>query len=155
MRRPRSGHFLSLFFEFTDSTVIVVACAGWESGKPVFGFSTFPGGARRGGGNVKISPVLRDFQGAVESMENLWLVFHALHRPVISTAPLLPYRKGGGTGDCTLHRRSSRDLAAPILRAYSVSLIASASRSNSAKLTPGLRYCSTFSSDFSFSNGVR
>ena len=150
-----AADFLSLVFEFTDRTVIVVACAGWESGKPVFGFSTFPGGARRGGGNVKISPVLRDFQRAGGSMENLWLVFHTFHRSVISTAPRLPYRKGGGSGDCTLHRRNSRDLAAPILRAYSVSLMASASRSSSAKLTPGLRYCSSLSSDFSFSHGVR
>ena len=55
----------------------------WETG---FGFSTFPGGARLGGGNVKIPPVLRDFQGAVGSVENLGLVFHASHGAGISTA---------------------------------------------------------------------
>jgi len=36
-----------------------------------------------------------------------------------------------------------------------VSLIARASRSNAARLRPGLRNCSAPSSDFSFSNGVR
>jgi len=55
----------------------------WETD---FGFSTFPGGARPGGGNVKIPPVLRDFQGAVGSVENLGLVFHAFHGTGISTA---------------------------------------------------------------------
>jgi hypothetical protein len=134
---------------------MVIACAGWIKWETGFWFSTFPGGARRGGGNVKIPPVLRDFQGAVERVENLGLVFHAFLGPGISTAPRLRYRNGGGSGDCTLHCRNSRDLAAFILRAHSVSLIASASRSNSAKLRPGLRYCSARSSDFSFSNGVR
>jgi hypothetical protein len=52
-------------------------------------FSTFPGGARLGGGNVKIPPLLRDFQGAVGIVENLLLVFHDSHRPVVSTAPPL------------------------------------------------------------------
>ena len=80
------------------------------------------------------------------------MVFHAFHAPGISTAL---YRNGGGIGDSTLHCRSSRDLALFILRAHSVSLIASASRSNSPKLRPALRYCSDRSSDFSFSNGVR
>jgi hypothetical protein len=55
----------------------------WKTG---FWFSTFPGGARPGGGNVKISPGLRDFQGAVERVENLGLVFHSFHGPGISTA---------------------------------------------------------------------
>src|SRR5579863_2612102 len=49
-------------------------------------FSTFPCGVRLGGGNVEISPGLRDFQGAVESVGNLPLVFHAFHGPAISTA---------------------------------------------------------------------
>ena len=39
---------------------------------------------RRGGGNVKIPP--RDFQGAVERVENLGLVFHPFHGLGISTA---------------------------------------------------------------------
>jgi len=109
---------------------------------------------RWGGGNVKIPPVLRDFQGAVGSVENLGLVFHAFHGPGISTAPWLRYRNRE-SGDCILQCRSSRDLAAVICRAHSVSLIASAFRSSSARLRPGLRYCSACSSDFSFSNGVR
>ena len=86
--RARSVRLPFLWFWFQQRTVIVVACAGWESGKPGLGFSTFPGGARRGGGNVKIPPVLRDFQGAVGSVGNLGLVFHAFHGPAISTAPL-------------------------------------------------------------------
>jgi len=52
-------------------------------------FSTFPGGARQGGGNGKISPSLRDFQGPVERVGNPLLVFHAFHGLGISTAPLL------------------------------------------------------------------
>ena len=44
--------------------------------------------AKLGGGNVGISRFLRDFQGAVESVENLFLVFHAFHGPGISTAPV-------------------------------------------------------------------
>jgi len=124
----------------------------WETW---FWFSTFPGGARRGGGNVKIPLGLRDFQGAVGSVGNLVLVFHTFHRPGISTAPRARYRNGGGSGNCTLQCRRSRDLAAFILRAQSVSLIESASRSSSARLSPGLRDCSAPSSDFSFSNGVR
>jgi hypothetical protein len=55
----------------------------WETG---FGFSTFPGGARPGGGNVKIPAVLRDFHGAVGSLENLGLVSQAFHGTGISTA---------------------------------------------------------------------
>jgi hypothetical protein len=154
MSRPRSGRLP--FFGFwvqreNRHRHRVCRVEKWETR---FGFSTFPGGARPGGGNVKIPPVLRDFQGAVGSVENLGLVFHASHGTGISTAPRLRYRNGG-SGDCTLHCRSSRDLATFILRAHSVSLIASASRSNSTKLRPGLRYCSARSSDFSFSNGVR
>ena len=154
MSRPRSGRlpffwFLGLIRNHHRHRVRRVE--KWETG---FGFSTFPGGARPGGGNVKIPPVLRDFQGAVGSVENLGLVFHASHGPGISTAPRLRYRNGG-SGDCTLQCRSSRDLAAVICRAHSVSLIASAFRSSSARLRPGWRYCSACSSDFSFSNGVR
>ena len=36
-----AADFLSLVSEFTDRTVIIVACAGWESGKPVFGLPLF------------------------------------------------------------------------------------------------------------------
>lgn len=42
--------------------------------------------SRRSGGNVGISPLLRDFQGAVGSWENLLLVFQAFHGSAISTA---------------------------------------------------------------------
>jgi hypothetical protein len=73
--------------------------------------------------------------------------------PGISTASAR-YRNGGGNGHSTLHRRSSRILAAFMRRAHSVSLIASACRSNSAKLKPGFRYCPARSSDCSFFNGV-
>lgn len=124
----------------------------WETR---FWFSTFPPGTRPGGGNVRIPLGLRDFQGAVGSLGNLGLVFQAFHGTGISTARRPRYRNGGGTGNCTLQCRSNRDLAAFILRAHSVSLISSASRSSSAQLRPGLQYCSARSSDFSFSNGVR
>jgi hypothetical protein len=78
-----------LVFEFAYRTVIIVACAGWESGKPVFGFPLFHAVYALGGGNVKISPFLRDFQGVVGSVGNLGLVFHAFHHSVISTASRL------------------------------------------------------------------
>ena len=115
----------------------------------------FPMAVKPGCGNVGISRFLRDFQGTVERVGKLFLLFHSFHGPGISTAPQLCYRNRGGSGDWTLHCRSSRDLAAFIWRAHSVSLIAIASRSSCVKLMPGLRYCSTRSSDFSFSNGVR
>jgi len=84
-----------------------------------------------------------------------WVWFSTLSTdPAFPRPPWLRYRKGG-SGDCILQCRSSRDLAAVICRAHSVSLIASAFRSSSARLRPGLRYCSACSSDFSFSNGVR
>src|SRR5712691_2299646 len=88
MSRPRSGRlpffwFLGLIRNHHRRRVRRVE--KWET---VFWFSTFPGGARSGGGNVKIPPVLRDFHGAVGSVENLGLVFHAFHGPGISTAPL-------------------------------------------------------------------
>lgn len=148
-----AADFLSLVLGLEREPSSSSRAPGGKVGTVVW-VSTFPGGARPGGGNVKIPPVLRDFQEAVGSVENLGLVFHAFHGPGISTALRLRYRNGG-SGDCTLHCRSSRDLAAFIWRAHAVSLIASASRSNSARLRPGLRYCSARSSDFSFSNGVR
>jgi hypothetical protein len=55
----------------------------WETG---LWFSTFPSDASWGGGNVEISLLLRDFQGAVGSVGNLLSVFHAFHGPGISTA---------------------------------------------------------------------
>ncbi len=66
-----------------------------------------------GGGNVKIPRLLRDFQGAVGNVKNLYLVFHVFHGPGISTASRIRYRNAdGGTGSGTLQRRSNRALAA-------------------------------------------
>ena len=97
---------------------------------PFFGFvfGVSHRNRRRGGGNVGISPLLRDFQGAVGSGENLGLVFHAFHGPGISTAlrGAWPHWNLGGTGDSILHWRSSCALAAVIFRAEAVSLICSA-----------------------------
>ena len=115
----------------------------------------FPMAAKRGGGNVGISRHLRDSQGAVGRVGKLLLLFHSFQGPGISTALRSRYRIRSGSGDCTLHCPSSRHLAAFIRRAHSVSLSARASRSSSARLSPGLRYRSAPSSDFSFSNGVR
>jgi hypothetical protein len=119
-------------------------------------FSTFPSGAKPGCGNVGISRRSRDFQGAVGRVENLLLVFHAFHGPVISTALLLGefQRNRGGTGDSILHCRNSFTFAAPILRAHSVSLVAIACRSNCANPMFGFRYWMASGSDFSFSYGV-
>ena len=88
MRRPRAADFLSSVLVLRENRRRhrVRRVEKWETG---LWFSTFPGGARPGGGNVKIPPVLRDFQGAVGSVENLGLVFHAFHGPGISTAPRL------------------------------------------------------------------
>jgi hypothetical protein len=84
---PHSGDFLSWCWfgcsKEKPSHHRVRRVGKWETG---FWFSTFPGGVRRGGGNVEISPGLRDFQGAVGSVENLLVVFQAFHGPVISTA---------------------------------------------------------------------
>ena len=152
MRRPRSGRLPFFgFLGFRETTKVIVA-SGWGKVGNLLLVFHFPMAAKPGGGNVGISRFLRDFQGAVEGVGKLFLLFHSFHGPGISTAR---YRNGGGTGDCILHCRSNRDLALLILRAYSVSLIASASRSSSPRLTPGLRYCSACSSDFSFSKGVR
>src|SRR5439155_7425230 len=120
----------------------------WET---AFRFSTFPCGTCPGGGNVKIPRVLRDFQGAVGSVENLGLVFHAFHGPSISTALRSPNFGNDGVWHC----RSNLALAALIRRAHSVSLMASARFSSSDKLNPGFNNRSASGSDCSFSNGVR
>jgi hypothetical protein len=131
-----------------------VASGGGKVGNLLLVFH-FPMAAKPGCGNVGISRFLRDFQGTVERVGKLLLLFHAFHRPGISIAPWPCHRNRGGSGVWTLQSRSSRALAAFICRAHSVSLIAIASRSSCVKLFPGLRYCSICSSDFSFSNGVR
>jgi hypothetical protein len=41
MRRPRSGRLPFFGFGFRERTVIVIACAGWKSEKPLFGFPLF------------------------------------------------------------------------------------------------------------------
>jgi hypothetical protein len=155
VRRPRSGRLPFFgFWIFRDTTGVIVASGCGKVGNLLLVFH-FLMAAKPGGGNVEISRFLRDFQGTVERVGKLLLLFHSFHGPGISTAPPLCYRNRGGSGDWTLHCRSNRDLAAFIWRAHCVSLIAIASRSNCAKLMPGLRYCSTRSSDFSISNGVR
>ena len=147
-KRPAS--FL-WFWVFKETAGVVVASGCGKVGNLLLVFH-FPMDAKPGCGNVGISRFLRDFQGAVERVGKLFLLFHSFHGPGISTAR---YRNGGGTGGCALHCRSNRALALLILRAHSVSLSASASRSSSPRLTPGLRCCSARSSDFSFSQGVR
>ena len=111
MRRPRSGRLPFFGFLFREGIVIVVAsgCGKVVNLLLVFRFSM---AAKPGCGNVEISRLLRDFQGAVERVGKLLLLFHAFHGPGISTGPRLRYRNRGGTGDCTLHCRSSRPLAA-------------------------------------------
>ena len=54
----------------------------------VLGFSVFRArlDTRRSCGNVGISLILRDFQGTVDRVGNLPLVFHAIHSSVITIA---------------------------------------------------------------------
>jgi len=40
--RPRSGP-TSFLWRIEKKTVVIVACAGWKGGKPVFGFPPFQG----------------------------------------------------------------------------------------------------------------
>jgi hypothetical protein len=155
VRRPRSGRLP--FFGFLcceRQTGVVVACAAGESGKPGFGFPLFHA-AHAGLWECGNLAVWARFPRGGGKRGKAAFAFPRFPWPRHFHSLPARYRNGGGSGDCTLHCRSSRDLAAFIRRAHSVSLIASASRSNSAKLSPGLRYCSARSSDFSFSSGVR
>ena len=149
-----AADFLSLFFDFQKENKNRRRERLWESGKPVFGFPLFHG--REAGlwecGNLAL---FARFPRAGGKSGKAAFAFPRFPRARHFHSPRLPYRKHGGSGVCILHSRSSRDLAAFTWRAHSVSLIASASRSNSGKLMPRLRYCSARSSDFSFSNGVR
>ena len=129
---------------------MIVASGGGKVGNLLLVFH-FSMAAKPGGGNVGISRFLRDSQGTVEKVGNLSLVFHAFHGPGISTA--LPQRNFGKDG--VWHCRSNLALAALIRRAHSVSLMARARFSSSAKLKPGFKNRSASSSDCSFSNGVR
>ena len=127
----------------------------WETW---FWFSTFPSGAMPGCGNVGISRLLRDSQGAVESGEKLLLLFHAFHGPGISIAfpafPARPHVVPRASGDSLLQRRSNATRAAVIFRAHSVSLIFCATWSSRAKLMPSFKYFSASGKLFHFSNGV-
>ncbi len=118
-QRPTS--FLR-FFEMKTGVVVASGRGKVENLLLVFHFSR---AAKPGGGNVEISRLLRDFQGTVERVGKLLSLFHAFHRPGISTAPSVAeapvYRLG--RGDSILHRRSNCSFAAANFRAHSVSLI--------------------------------
>jgi len=129
----------------------------------LFGFESWDRETRRrSGGNVGISPPLRDFQGAVEREGILLLDFRAFHCPVISIRSpqvfslrcSLLFQRAGGNGDSILHCSNSLLFASPIFRAHSVSLIFFAVLSSRSKLPPSFRYCPASGSDFSFSYGV-
>jgi hypothetical protein len=81
-QRPTS--FLG-FLIFRERTGVIVASGCGKVGNLLLVFH-FSMAAKPGGGNVGISRFLRDFQGTVESVGNLLLLFHAFHRPGISTA---------------------------------------------------------------------
>ena len=126
----------------------------WESGKPAFGFPLSHD--REAGlwecGNL--APSAR-FPRDGGRRGKAAFAFPRLPRARHFHSLRLGYRNRGGAEDGSLHCCSNRDLAAFTRRAHAVSLITIASRSSCGKLMPGLRYCSTRSSDFSFSNGVR
>ena len=153
VRRPRSGRLPFFGFLVVNKRTRVVVASGWGKVENLLLVFHFSMAAKPGCGNVEISRLLRDFQGTVEGVGKLVLLFHAFHGPGISTAQTPIYCNRVGSE--ILHCRSSRDFAAFTFRAHSVSLIAIAFSSNCDKLVPGLRYCSTRSNDFSFSNGVR
>jgi len=131
-------------------TEVIIASGCGKVGNLVLVFH-FPVAAKLGGGNVEISRFVRDFQGTVERVGKLFLLFHSFHGPGISTA--LSQRNFGNAG--VWHCCSNLALAALIRRAHSVSLMASARFSSSRKLNPGFRNRSASGSDCSFSNGVR
>ena len=129
-----------------------MAVGKWET---CFWFSTFPSGATPGCGNVGISRLWRDFQGAVESGEKLILLFHAFHGPGISIAfHARSHVVSRASGDSLLQRRNSATLAVRIFRAHSVSLIVFAVASSRAKLMPSFKYCFASGKLFHFSYGV-
>ncbi len=87
MRRPRSGRLPFFgFLVFRARAEVIVASGCGKVGNLLLVFH-FPRAAKRGGGNVEISRFLRDFQGTVERVGQLFLLFHAFHGPGISTAP--------------------------------------------------------------------
>ena len=150
--RPTS--FLG-FWVLREETEVIVASGGGkvENRGLVFYFPTV---AKLGCGNVGISRCLRDFQGAVERVEKLLLLFHPFHGPGSSTAFFrVPgagrFQLRGGRGDSILTRRKSWALAAAIFWAHSVSLIFCATWSNCAKLSWGFTCCWASSKLFNFS----
>ena len=152
----RFGFVFDFDFDFLKGTVVIVAGRVWESGKPDFGFPLFPGAARRSCGNVEISRGWRDFQGAVGRVENLGLVFHAFHRPGISTAVFLlrsirHHPAHWGPRDFA----SNASLAICICCAASVSLLRIACCCSIGAAMPGFKHCSHFDSETSFSYDVR
>src|SRR5579885_554888 len=85
--------------------------AGWESGKPAFGFPLFQT-ASPSCGNVEISPLFGEIsKELVERVGSLLLAFHAFHSPVISTAPPSPQVPGAALSKCS-HSSQSNSLSA-------------------------------------------
>src|SRR5919198_394306 len=81
--REAADSFLG--FVFRERTAVVVASGCGKVGNLLLVFH-FSIAAKPGCGNVGISRFWRDFQGAVERVEKLLLLFHAFHGPGISTA---------------------------------------------------------------------
>ena len=107
----------------------------WECGN-LAALARFPRGGGRGG--------------------NLFVVFHAFHRPVISTALVRRrHRNRGGTRDSVLQSRNNFALVVVIFRAHSVSLICIARCSKSAKLMFFFKCFAASGMACSFSYGVR
>ena len=154
MRRPGSGRLPFLVFGLEGETRFVVARGGGKVGNLVFVFH-FSRAAKAGLWECGNLVVWTRFPRGGGKGGKAAFAFPGFPRTRHFHGPPVRYRNGGGTGACTLQCRSSRALAAFILRAHSVSLTTSASRSNSAQLEPGLRYCSARSRDGSFSKGVR
>ena len=124
----------------------------WET---AFWFSTFPSGAMPGCGNVAISRLWRDSQGAVGRGKSRFCFSPLPTVPAFSIAfPGRPHAVSGASGDSLLQRRSKATLAALIFRAHSVSLIVFAISSRRVKLIPGFKYFSASGRLFYFSYGV-
>ena len=75
-----------LFPDSDNRQIAVVAKPRVEKWETWVWFSTFPTGTKPGCGNVEISRFLRDFQGTVERVVKLLLLFHSFHGTAISTA---------------------------------------------------------------------
>ena len=73
------------FLVLRDRTGVTIASGCGKVGNLLLVFH-FPMAVKPGGGNVEISRFLRDFQGTVEGVGKLFLLFHSFHGPGISTA---------------------------------------------------------------------